>query len=290
MRRIWLTGAALALAGGAWIVWHAGETRPSAAPPDRTLAGTTRTGQPGDTGLRPTRGGPAPGSATNRPSSSGFQQAETATAITVGQLMDQTIPVERRLAQVELLARKADAASARTLMALADRDTQLNAAAIEALGRVPAPGVPEYLASRLTEPDPRLLAAAVRSLGRAADASAIAAIADTLRRNRRREDGYQDTVCTACVEALGAIGSPAAVPALAAELEETVGHELQHEYGSAVVAALRRIGSVAARSALDAYAQRLEAELERSRDNPLAIRYLERKISEIKEAVGDLKP
>lgn len=201
---------------------------------------------------------------------------------------DAALPIEQRLAEIEALAARGDLASARTLMALGARDTQLNAAAIAALGRWRTAGVAAYLKARLSSGDPRVLAAAVRSLAQVAGADAVAPIAEVLRRNRRREDGFEDTVCGACVEALGAIGAPAAMPALTAELDETVGRELQYDYGSQVVDALARIGNADARPALLAYDKRLRAERVRQADNPLAARYLDEKLAEIARAMDIL--
>jgi HEAT repeat protein len=207
----------------------------------------------------------------------------------VDRLTDTAAPIERRLAEIDALAERGDEASARRLMALADHDPRLGAVAVAALGRIRSAEAETYLRARLAHPDPQVLAAAVRSLGRVAGPAAVAAIGQTLQQNHRREDGYEDTVCGACVEALGAVGSAAAVPMLAAELERTVGRDLQHEYGSQVVAALGRIGDASARVALLAYADRLRAQRDRQRENPLGRQYLDQKISAVAAAVDSLK-
>ena len=174
-------------------------------------------------------------------------------------------------------------------MALADHDPSLSTAAVTALGRVRSAEVDVYLRTKLVEPDPRVLAAAIRSLGQVAEPAAVAAIGQTLQQNHRRDDGFEDTVCGACVETLGSIGSVAAVPFLVTELEQTVGHELQHEYGSQVVAALAHIGSASARPTLLAYTARLRADRDQQRENPLGQHYLDQKIAEVTAALDSLK-
>lgn len=208
-------------------------------------------------------------------------------AITVA--LDAAEPIERRLAAIETLAARRESGAAPALLALAGQDSPLRAPALAALGGLPPDArVARRLHPFLDLPDPQALAAVVRALARHEGAGAVTAIAETLRRNRRRPDGYEDTVCGACVEALGATGSPAAIPILAGELEQTVGRELQHEYGSQVVAALCRIGGEAARPPLAAYRERLRADQAAQQANPLGQRYLDGKIAEVSAAIDSL--
>jgi hypothetical protein len=273
----------------AW--WH----RTLSRPPDEhgpkiSLAGSG----PAATGLS-VQASAAMATTTPAPRPSGSPRAsqaaetESATRPTLNRLTDPSEPIEHRLAAVEALGQRGDEPSARSLMAVADHDPALRAAAITALTHMPPSTVDAFLRARLVDPDPRVLAAAIRSLGQTAGAAAVGAIGQTLQQNHRRDDGYEDTVCGACVETLGAIGAATAVPLLTAELEQTVGKELQHEYGSQVVAALGRIRDATARPALQSYADRLRAEREQQHGNPLGQRYLDQKIAEVTTALDSLK-
>ena len=198
------------------------------------------------------------------------------------------IPVATRLREIDALGKSNTPTAARVLMALGDDNTYLNYAAVAALGRVKQPGVNEYLEGKMTHADPKVVAAAVKSLADALGTDAIAAIAGVLEKNHKRDDGYQDLVCTACVEALASIKSPDAVPALARELEETVGKDLLYDYGSVVVVALKDIGDASGKAALVAYAERLATAKAHMKDNPMGRRYLDGKIDEAKNAADEL--
>jgi hypothetical protein len=126
----------------------------------------------------------------------------------------------------------------------------------------------------------------LQSLAQVQGAEAIPAIAVTIAANRQRADGFQDTVCAAGVKALGEIGSPQAIPALAEEFEKTVGKTLQHEYGSQVVAAFKAIGDPAGVPALEAYAQRLQTQRDGMDNNLMGQRYLEGKIKEVRDVIA----
>lgn len=201
---------------------------------------------------------------------------------------DAGVPVAKRLAELDELAKKGDGEAAAILMALGNEHTYLNYAAVQALGGVKATGVAEYLAGKLADPDPRVICAAVKSLVRQKGDAAAADIAATVKANRQRPDGYQDTVCAACAEALGEMRSAKAVPVLEAELKEAVGVTLQHEYGSQVVRALAATGRMEARPVLLAYAERLSRELPKYDDNPMGKRYIEEKIAEARQAAEGL--
>ena len=208
----------------------------------------------------------------------------------VERFADASVPVARRLAALDELARKGDRASAETLMAVGDEITYLNYAAVEALGKVKTAEVAEYLAGKLADPDSRVLCAAVRSLAAVDGEKAVAPISRVLQANRSRPDGHHDDVCGACVEALGAIGSSRAIPALAAEFEQTFGVTLRHDYGSKLVKALKQIGDPAARPALLAYAERLAKEEAGMADNPMGQSYLQAKVKEARDAAESLRP
>lgn len=284
MKRWWLPLAAVLLIA-AWFLRPTSIRQPARSQRDVTLPQPPLPMQ--RTEMQPRAAGPV---STNQPPAPPLpaKAAIPAPAGQVLRLMNSAIPIEDRLAEIRGLASRADRNSTRILMELADRDTLLNSAAVEALGRIPTTEVTEFLTRKLASGDPQILAATVRSLARTGGAQAVSPIAVILRGNHRRDDGYQDTVCTACVEALGATGSPQAVPALAAELEETVGRDLQLEYGSAVVAALAHIGSASAQPSLLAYARRLKTR-QAAEHNPLATEYLRCKISEVESAIVGLK-
>jgi hypothetical protein len=201
---------------------------------------------------------------------------------------DAGVPVAKRLADLAELEKKGDAEAAAILMALGNEPTYLNYAAVQALGGVKAAGVAEYLAGKLADPDPRVICAAVKSLVRQRGDAAVGDIAATVKANRQRPDGFQDTVCAACAEALGETRSAQAVPVLDAELRETVGTTLQHEYGSQVVRALAATGRTEAKPVLLAYAERLSRELSKYDDNPMGKRYIEGKIAEARQAADGL--
>ncbi len=199
-------------------------------------------------------------------------------------LSDNSVPIEKRRKELAELSQHGDADAVKILMALGERQTLLNSAAIEALGNMKNGGVADYLKGRLADGDPRILAAAATSLGRQEGAAAVPVLADTLKANRRRPDGFQDLVCAACVKALADTRAQAAVPVLESELRETVGTTLHHEYGSQIVKALASIGGAEARRVLLAYADRLNGALAGQVDNPLGKRYIVKKIHETRAA------
>lgn len=201
---------------------------------------------------------------------------------------DAGVPVTKRLAELAELAGKGNFDSATLLMTLGSEHTYLNYAAVQALGGVKAAGVREYLVGKLADPDPRVVCAAVKSLVQQRGEAAVGDIAVTVKANRRRADGFEDTVCAACAEALGETRSAQAVPVLESELKEAVGVTLQHEYGSQVVRALAATGRLEARPVLLAYADRLSRELPKYDDNPMGKRYVEGKIAEARQAAERL--
>ena len=201
---------------------------------------------------------------------------------------DASVPVTTRLAELADLAKKGDAASAPFLMVLGNEHTYLNYAAVQALGSVKAADVTEYLTGKLADPDPRVVCAAVKSLVRQRGEAAVEDLAATVKANRRRPDGFEDTVCAACAEALGDTRSAKAVPVLEAELKETVGVTLQYEYGSQVVKALAATGRMEARPVLLAYAERLSRDLTKYDDNLMGKRFIEGKIAEARQAAESL--
>jgi HEAT repeat protein len=199
------------------------------------------------------------------------------------------IPPDDRENRIMALGRQGDSEATRKLMALGNEDTYLNFAALRALGTIKHPEVTAYLETKLTNGDPRLVAAAVVSLAGAKGEASIAQIAGVLETNRLREDGHQDIVCSACIDALTELRASAALPALALELEKTVGVTLHHEYGSRVVEAIREIGDPAGVEALQAYAERLRTLKGKQSDNPKGEQYFQSKIDEVATAIVRLQ-
>jgi hypothetical protein len=204
-------------------------------------------------------------------------------------LKDPQVPIEQRQRKIEELARRGDTEAVEILKRLGDERTHLNAAAVKALGRMDQPEIAAYLRGKLTDRNPRIIAAAVDGLARIDGDNAVPVIVKTLNQNHSRADGFQDVVCRACVESLGSIGSPEAVPALAKELEEQVGKSFQYDYGSEVVAALREIGHPSGRQALISYISKLESKKEKMKEHPMPRRYLAKKVEEAREAAQYLK-
>jgi len=194
------------------------------------------------------------------------------------------------LRELEDLAARADAASIEILKALGSEHTYLNSAAVEMLGKVKGHAdLADYLRGKLTDPDPRVLSAAVQSMAQQQGVAAVGEIEKVIQDNRQRPDGFQDMVCAASVRALADTKSTAAIPVLDAELRETVGPILNHDYGSQVVAALLAIGDSKAQPVLLAYADRLSEMLTRSDANPMGRAYIEAKIKEAREAAALLE-
>lgn len=207
----------------------------------------------------------------------------------VAHFEDSVIPVPQRLQELKDLAKRGDALAVAVLEALGNEETYLNYAAVEALGQIHAPGVLEYLQAKTTNPDARVICAAVSSLAAIEGAAAVPQIGVVLQANRARPDGHQDIVCGTCVVALGTIGSAAGVPLLATELRETYGYSLSHSYASQVVQAMQAIGDPSGIPALLAYVARLTVEKQKMAGNPMGLEYLDGKISEAQKAVAALQ-
>jgi HEAT repeat protein len=206
----------------------------------------------------------------------------------VERFKDASIPIEERMNDVQALARKGDAEAIGTLMALGSEDTYLNYLAVEALAKAKSADVAPYLQAKLQDRDPRIISAAVKGLSAQLGETAVPDIAKTMVANRKRDDGYQDTVCAACVDALAATQSSTAIPALGAELADTVGYTLQHDYGSRVVQALKTIDDSAAKPALEAYVARLKQQLAGMSGHPMGETYLKGKIDEAMKVIDEL--
>lgn len=204
----------------------------------------------------------------------------------VTRFADASIPMEKRVAELEQLGKDGSASAVQKLMSLGDTDTYMNYKAVESLGNVKTPEVATYLAGKTADKDPRMVSCAVQSLVRVQGAEAVTALAEVVAANRQRPDGYQDMVCSAGVKALGETASPKALPVLAEELEKTAGKTLSHDYGSQVVAAMKTIPDTGGVPALEDYAARLRQQKAAMRDNPMGQRYLEGKIKEVEDAVA----
>ena len=203
----------------------------------------------------------------------------------IERIKDAAVPLEERRKRIAALGREGSAGSIRTLKALGNEKTYLNWAAIEALGRTPrgpsTPDVAEYLESKLFDSDPRVVGAAMVGLARLAGEGAIPAIADAMKRNQVRPDGFQEVVLSMGVAALETIGSPKGVPVLTAELARSEEKGWTLEYGSRVVTAIGRLGTTEGSDAAEAYARRLAA---RVPTDPLAAGYFTKKIDEARAA------
>jgi len=197
---------------------------------------------------------------------------------------DTKIPIKKRLQEIKDLGRDNTEESTRLLMALGNEYIYVNFAAVEALGYSKQPNVPSYLKAKLREKDPRLVKSAVTALVMIEGEDAIPIVADVLDKNHVRDDGYVDLICTACVKALASTKSRNAVPVLAGELEQAIPDDLYYDYGSAVVEAIRQIGDVSGRPALQGYVKKLEKAREAESDNPMAVEYFEGKIAETLKA------
>jgi hypothetical protein len=80
--------------------------------------------------------------------------------------------------------------------------------------------------------------------------------------NRKRNDGLQEDVEVACVEALTAIAGPKAAAILGEELSAFAQSGRQDlEYGSTVVQALKKVGQSDGVAALESYAATLDKRL-----------------------------
>jgi len=201
---------------------------------------------------------------------------------------DETVSPEVRQVEVFELAQRRDGQAIEMLETIADVPTEIGRDAIISLGDTATTGAVAYLNSRLSDPSPTVLAAAVVSLARAAGTGAVDGVAGVLQRNHSRADGWEDRVCGACVKALALTQAPAALPVLNLEFEATTNETFGYEYGSAVVQAMKDIGSVDARPLLLGYAERLTQERSRVLEHPLSVRYLDQKITEAKEAAAAL--
>jgi hypothetical protein len=197
---------------------------------------------------------------------------------------DALTPLEDRRERIRDLAAQGTDDALAILMALGNAETYLNWAAVEALGDCTNTAVEPYLLGKLDHPDPRVLAAAVVSLAKVAGERAVADIAATLARNHVRPDGHEDMVCGACVAALALTRSPAALPALEAELQHTVGTSLGYDYGSRVVAAVAGIRDPRTGPILLSYVDKLTVALTDMPSNPLGQQYVRTKIEETRQA------
>lgn len=206
----------------------------------------------------------------------------------VAMAKDAAIDADERERCIMELGRTGDPAAAGALMALGNEDTYLNFAAVNAMANIKSREVEAYLVGKLQHGDPRMIAAAAGSLAAVAGKDAVPPIGAALENNRLRADGQQDVVCAACVEAFKRIGDAAALPALAEELEKTVGVSLSYDYGSRIVAAILAIGDPAGIPILQAYVARLGELAAGSTDNPKAEYFFQSEIRKATEAIDHL--
>lgn len=269
---------------------HAAQSHPAApapvVPPPATVAEHPTATQPSATPNVAPSTPPAPPTPVAKADTPPSYSAAVNAA--VERFKDASIPIEERMNDVQALARKGDAEAIGTLMALGSEDTYLNYLAVEALAKAKSADVAPYLQAKLQDRDPRIISAAVKGLSAQLGETAVPDIAKTMVANRKRDDGYQDAVCAACVDALAATRSSTAIPALGAELADTVGYTLQHDYGSRVVQALKTIDDSAAKPALEAYVARLKQQLAGMSGHPMGETYLKGKIDEAMKVIDGL--
>lgn len=206
----------------------------------------------------------------------------------VAMAKDTLIDADERQRRIMELGEDGGRAATRALMVLGDEDTYLNFAAINAMASIKDPEIEAYLVEKLQHGDPRMVAAAAASLAAIAGRTAVPSIAATLKENRSRADGQQDVVCAACVEALKRIGDASALPALAEELEKTVGVSLSYDYGSRVVSVIREIGDAAGIPTLQSYVERLSELKSGSAGNSKAEHFFQSEITKATEAIAHL--
>ena len=208
-------------------------------------------------------------------------------AATVARVNDTSRPLADRRAELAALAAAGDARSVEALMAVGDSGGYLSFAAVDALGSVAGsdqrPGIATYLGEKLAARDLKVLAAAIDGYAALMGKDAVPELAEVVRRNRIRGDGFEEMVLTAAVDALGRIASAEAAPVLIEELGRSTGRGWSLEYGSRVVEALGGLDTPEGRQALLAYAAALEA---RRPDDPLAGPHFDEKIAEARRAAG----
>ncbi len=199
---------------------------------------------------------------------------------------DTSRPLEQRRRDISILAKRGDARSIEILMALGDENTYLNWAAVEALGTCLQPEVTAYLKGKLESSQTRVLSSALRAYARHMAEAAVPELTDLLKKNRTRPDGYEVEVQSEIVKVLAMLRAPAAVPALSDELTRYKEDAWDLEYGSVLVAALGRIGTPEARTAITAYADGLNGI---KPEDPLGKKYFEDKIAQAQAAIkGDI--
>ncbi len=187
------------------------------------------------------------------------------------------VPLDDRIKAIRALGIANDEQAKTTLMALGNAPIYLNRYAVEAIGARQGADVKQYLEGKLNDPEAVIVCAAAGALVRSAGKDALADLAAALAQNRRRDDGHQQMVCTAIVHALREIADADAAPVLLAELARNGERGWSLEYGSEIVAALRRVATPEVRAAALQYADALE---QRVPDDPLAGPYVKGKIAE----------
>lgn len=231
---------------------------------------------------------PGSGSADSRQNKTGTAAGEREIAYA----RDTSVPLKKRRDRLNILAASGTDENVRALMAVADAEIYMRRYALESLGRVKNSSMRSEIAAffvkHLDHTDAVQVCESARAIANVQGEEAVEPLIETLKKNRTREDGHQQMVQTAVVEALGGIGSPKAVSALASELERSGEKGWNLEYGSSVLAALVLCDSAQARKAAAAYAERLSKSIP---EDPMARTYVERKIKEARAAArGEYKP
>ncbi len=209
----------------------------------------------------------------------------------VTQAADPAVPEERRVAAIgeaAAAAAKGDATAVRALVAVADSGAYLAPQAVRALGEVATPAAQAYVDHAVTQGNPMIAAAAVRALA-PRGAAAVPLIEQTMLANQRRNDGYQDVICAAAIEALADTRAPEAVAPMARALAAIVADStLSYPHAEKIVAATQRLGRAEAVPALQRHIERLRQDRDAMTDNPMGRGYLDGLIAQTSDVIATL--
>lgn len=282
MRRILIVGVVVLLGIVGGLLWWGRGSDPTTTAPvaiDRPISA-----------IRPTPAmAPLPVSATPAtPPVKPASDDEVRVRTLVTQATDPGIPEERRVAAINEAATRGDATAVRALVAVADSGAYLAPQAVRALGRVGSPTAQTYLDRAVTQQNPMIAAAAVRALAHRG-AAAVPLIEQTMLTNQQRDDGYQDVVCAAAIDALADTCTPEAVAPMARALAAIAAHStLSYAHAEKIVAAMLRLGRAEAVPALQLHIDRLRRDRDAMTDNPTGRGYLDGLIAQTTDVIASL--
>jgi hypothetical protein len=291
MRRRLIPWVVLGLAGlGLWVLWPTSPPKGTVATFERSASTAGPTPMPPATPALDSPSSVAPPSQQWPAAPTALRDERPARArkrqvYALSYFADTSRPLDERIAATTQLARRADDDAVTLLRQLGDSSLYLSWAAIRALGRVPnrahRRSIASYLQSKLDDADSRNAEAAAWALGNLVGEEAVPDLRAALKACRTRADGHGQLVSAEVIETLAAIGGPAARSVLVTELaraESAVPRERwDHEYGSKLVAALKRLDDAASRAARQSYAQLLTRHLPQA---PLPRSYVQAKVAE----------